>query len=481
MLQLRFIVNVVGFVMCGMALFAFLPAIADQVDHNPDWQVFAAVSGVMAFVGVLSILTTMETWQPPISFRTAFMLTATIWIVVPTFGALPFLGLGIDYVDAFFEATSGVTTTGSTVLTGLDTLPAGILLWRSLLQWIGGVGIIVMAVVLLPFLRIGGAQLFKIESSDTSDKVEPRSFVLMASIVQVYVLLTVLCALAYWTIGMSPFDAVCHAMSTLSTGGYSTHDASFGYFQNSGLHWAGTVFMISGAMPFYVYIKAVKGNFRSILSDSQIRGLVCFLAVVSFAMAIWLYNRTSVSFFEALTLTTFNITSIVTTTGFATTDYTLWGSGAVGLFLVLMFVGGCSGSTSGAIKIYRYQVLSRVIRAYLKRLVSPSRVVIVTFNGRPLPVDAAFSILVFLALFIATIAVCTVALTFLGLDLVTAGSASVTAITNVGPGLGPVIGPAGNFAALPDSAKWLLSGAMILGRLEIFTLLVMFDRDFWVH
>ncbi|NJO36896.1 MAG: TrkH family potassium uptake protein [Rhizobiales bacterium] len=446
---------------------------------SPDWRVFVASSFATALIGGSLTLAMRGKPGESLSLRSAFMLTGFAWIAFPAVAALPFLGLDISYADAFFEATSGVTTTGSTILTGLDNLPPGLLLWRAMLQWIGGVGIIVLAIVLLPFLRVAGSQLFRTESSDTSDKVEARSFVLVGRILQIYLLLTVLCTIAYASLGMSVFDAACHAMTTISTGGYSTHDASFGHYDSAALQWAGTVFMISGALPFYVYVKAVRGDFRSLLTDSQIRVLLTFLAVISIIMAVWLRHQSDIGWWQALTLTTFNITSIVTTTGFASTDYTLWGPGAVGLFMFLMFVGGCSGSTSGAIKIYRYQILLQIVRTHVKHLASPNRILSTTFNGKRLSDEVPFSILAFLAVFFATILLFTLALTFMGLDLVTAYSGSVTAITNVGPGLGPIIGPAGNFATLPDGAKWILSAAMILGRLELFTLLVMLDRDFW--
>ena len=480
MIQYRFIVNIIGLVTCALATAVLLPAIADLVANNPDWQVFVLSSVMLYFIGLLCVLSTRNALTSPLTLRSAFLLTSACWIAVPLFGALPFLGLDISYADAVFEATSGLTTTGSTILSGLDHMPPGILLWRALLQWIGGVGIIVMAIVMLPHLRVGGAQLFRMESSDTKEKAEARSLVLVSEILQIYVLITFSCAAVFWAFGMSAFDAFCHAMASVSTGGFANYDQSFGHFADWRLQWAATFFMLSGAIPFYVYIKAVGGNYRALVSDTQVRAMVALLAFTSIAMAFWLSFKADIAFPDALTLTAFNITSIVTTTGFATTDYTLWGPGAIGLFLLLTFVGGCSGSTSGGIKIYRFQVLFKVISAHLKRLVSPNRIIVVTFNGRPMPHDVTFSILAFLALFIATIALCTLALALMDLDIVTAYSASVTAITNVGPGLGPIIGPAGNFEPLPDSAKWLLSFAMILGRLEIFTLLVMLDRDFWM-
>lgn len=295
----------------------------------------------------------------------------------------------------------------------------------------------------------------------------------------VYIGLTSLCAVLYYIFGMTAFDAATHAMATLSTGGYSTHDESFGYYNSMTLHWIGTVFMAAGALPFLYYLKILRdGPFR-VLPDQQVRGFIVFLTGSSLLLAAWLVTHLNVDFLHALTLAAFNITSVVTTTGFATADYTQWGAGAAGVFLVLMFIGGCSGSTSGAIKIYRYQILYTMVRAHVKRLFSPHRVIKLTYNGAPVPADVPYSILAFLAVFVFTIALFTVVLNLLGLDLVTAYSASVTAITNVGPGLGPVIGPAGNFQPLPDAAKWILSAAMLAGRLEVLALLVAFDPDFW--
>ncbi|MCB2099866.1 MAG: TrkH family potassium uptake protein [Rhodobacterales bacterium] len=469
----------IGFLICALSATLLVPAAADWAYGNPDWHVFVYSAIAAGIFGGFMVFATGGRAGLSLNLRGAFLLTGLSWILLPAVAALPFTGLGISYTNAFFETASAVTTTGSTIFTGLDDLPPGILLWRAILQWIGGVGIIVLAIILLPFLRVAGSQLFRTESSDTSDKVEARSFDLVGRIMLIYTGLTLACAGSYFVLGMTLFDAFCHAMATISTGGFSTHDASFGYYGSTALHWSGTLFMLTGAMPFYVYIKAMHGDFRSLFTDSQVRLLVAFLTIVSIAMAFWLSDRTHIDLWQALTLTAFNITSVVTTTGFATADYTLWGPGAVGLFLVLMFVGGCSGSTSGAVKIYRFQILYQIVRTHLRRLASPNRVLTMTFNGRPLSDDVPFSILAFLAVFVATVAIFTLILTFMDLDLVTAYSATVTAITNVGPGLGPIVGPAGNFTSLPDAAKWLLSAAMILGRLELFTLLVMFDRDFW--
>lgn len=473
------VARVVGVMLCGLAAVMLIPAALDALLANPDWIAFAESAAVTGFIGGAMVLASQHGRRFELNLRQAFLLTVACWLAFAAFSALPFLGLGLDYTDAFFEAISGITTTGSTVISGLDRLPPGILLWRSLLQWFGGLGIIVMAIVILPFLRVGGMQLFQTESSERSEKVVPSAFDLSAWIAVIYLVLTAACALLYGIGEMSAFDAINHAMATLATGGYSTHDASFAHFKNPLTHWTGTLFMLAGALPFVVYIRFVKGEHRAFWRDPQVRSLVRFLVVTSVAMATWLWWTRDIGFFEALRVTAFNITSVVTTTGFANDDYTLWGPLAIGAFLVFTFVGGCTGSTSGAIKIYRHQVLWIVVRSQLLRLVTPRRVVLLRYGGRGLPADVPASVLAFVAVYLATVALFTVALAGMGLDLETAFSASATAIGNVGPGLGPIVGPAGNFAPLPDAAKWILSAAMLLGRLEIFSLLVLLDPQFW--
>ncbi len=480
MLEIRPVVHILGWIACATAGVLCLPAVADLAAGNPEWHAFFTTTIAAACVGATLVLATQsERGHEKFNVRQAFLVTTLGWVTVCLLASLPFLFTGSSFTDSVFETMSAITTTGSTVLTNLETLPPGILLWRAMLQWVGGVGIIAIAILILPLLRVGGMQLFKIESSDTSEEKLYTAALTIGNVFVIYSLLTLACAALYFVCGMNEFDALTHAMTTISTGGYSTHDASFAYFDSQSLQWVATVFMISGAVPFMLYIKAVRGNFDALVTDQQVRGFIIFLATSSVLMAIWLINQRDISFFEALTLTSFNITSIVTTTGFASDDYTAWGPGAVGVFLVLMFVGGCSGSTAGAIKIYRLQIVIEIVRAHIKRLFSPNRILTLRHNGRPLPKDVPFSVLAFLTVFIATIAAFTVLLSLMGLDIVTAYSASVTAITNVGPGIGSVVGPSGNFATLPDGAKWVLTLAMLAGRLEVLALLVTLDPDFW--
>jgi len=465
--------------LCTIAAAMLLPALVDLADDHDGWKVFLASSVLTFFAGGLLILFAYDENPPRLGVREGFLLTALSWLVITVFAATPFLGHGLDFPDAFFETMSGVTTTGATVMTGLDKLTRGILLWRALLNGLGGLGIIVIAIIMLPFLRVGGMQLFQTESSERSEKILPRAFELTVATASVFTLLVVVCAVLYTWLGMSGFDAICHALATIATGGFSTHDASLGHYDSAALHWTAVFFMICGALPFVVYIKAVRGDPSTLWEDQQVRGFAVFLVAVSVIMALWLMANRNISFFDALTLSAFNVTSIVTTTGFATTDYTTWGTFAVGVFFLLMFVGGCSGSTSGSIKIYRLQIAHMLTRSHFLHLISPNRVVTLTYNRRRLPADVPFSVVAFLAIYFAMVGVFAVLYAGMGLDFVTALSASATALGNVGPGIGGIIGPSGNFATLPDAAKWALSFQMMLGRLELFTVLVLFRPEFW--
>ena len=479
MLQLRPILFALGLMLCTIAAAMLLPALVDLADGNDEWEVFLASSVLTFFASGLLILFAYDEKPPPLGVREGFLLTTLAWLVLTVFAAAPFLGHGLGYTDAFFEAMSGITTTGATVMTGLDDFPRGILLWRALLSGLGGLGIIVLAIIMLPFLRVGGMQLFQTESSEKMEKVLPRAFELTIATAGIFVLLVIVCAVLYTWLGMTGFDAICHALTTVATGGFSTHDASFGHYDDPTLHWTATLFMILGALPFVVYIKAVRGSPGELWKDAQVRGLIGLLVVISIMMALWLMMNRNISFADALTLSSFNVTSIVTTTGYSTDDHMTWGTFSVGVFFLLMFVGGCSGSTSGSIKIYRLQIAHMLTRTHFLQLISPNRVVTLVYNGRRLPADVPFSVVAFLAIYFAMVGVFAVLYCGMGLDFVTALAASAAALSNVGPGIGEVIGPSGNFSTLPAPAKWALSFQMMLGRLELFTVLVLLRPEFW--
>ena len=479
MIQIRPIVFTLGIVLCAFAAAMLLPAIVDLLDGRDDWTVFVASAALTLFVGGLMVLVAYEDAELQLGLKEGFLLTTVSWVLVAAFASIPFVGLGLKTSDAFFEAMSGLTTTGATILVRLDDLPRGILLWRSLLQGFGGLGIVVTALIVLPFLRVGGMQLFQAESSERSEKILPRALELVSAIAAIYCGLIVACLTMYLIFGMSPFDAICHALTTVATAGFSTHDASFGFFPSAQLQWTCIVFMILGSLPFVLFIRTLRGETTALWYDEQVRGFLLFVAIISVFATIWLVNNRDLTILEAARLATFNVVSIVTTTGYATEDYTTWGTFALGLFFLLMFVGGCSGSTCGGIKVYRLQVAAILTRSHFLHLMSPNRVVTLTYNKRRMPDDVPFSVVAFLAIYMFTVGIYTFVLTALGLDLVTALSASASAVGNVGPGLGDIIGPAGNYSGLPSTAKWVLTSAMLLGRLELFTVLVLLRLEFW--
>lgn len=414
--------------------------------------------------------------------RDMYLLTTGSWLVVCIFAALPMVQIHhISYTDAFFETMSGITTTGSTVLTGLDHASPGLLIWRSMLHWLGGIGFIGMAVAILPLLRVGGMRLFQTESSDWGEKVMPRSHMAAKYILLVYLGFTLLGSLAYWLAGMSAFDAINHAMASISTGGFSTSDSSLANWPQPAVHWVAVVFMMIGSLPFTLYVATLRGHRQALIKDHQVRGFVGFLVLTWLVFGTWLWLHSDYSWLDAFRIVAVNVTSVVTTTGFALGDYTQWGSFAILLFFYLTFVGGCSGSTSGGLKIFRFQVAYVLLKANLQQLVHPRAVIKQQYNNHNLDEDIVRSLITFSFFFTITIGIIALSLAMIGLDWITALTAAATAVCNVGPGLGPIIGPAGNFASLPDSAKWLLTIGMLLGRLEILTVLVLVTRAFWKH
>ncbi|MGX1500812.1 trk system potassium uptake protein TrkH [Labrenzia sp. MBR-25] len=479
MKSVRRVAYILGFLYVGLAAAMVFAALVDLSYRNAWAADFIGPVLVTFLCGTMCILSYRREGELQLTLKETFLLTTLAWFTIPIFGALPLMTLGIGFSDAVFEAVSGLTTTGSTVLSGLDNLPEGILIWRSLLQWMGGVGIIVMAIVLLPYLRVGGMQLFRTESSEKGDKIFPRSGVFIKNLIFTYVGITFACILAYYLSEMSWFDAFNHALTTLSTGGYSTHDASFGYFQNSATIGFAIVFMLLGGLPFALIIQAVRGKPGPLFADEQVQLLAAIILLVAFATAVYLRFQADMSFGHALLVAAFNYTSIITTTGYAYGDYSLWGAPIVAVVFMLTFFGGCTGSTSGGIKMLRFIILWRSSKQLLQSMVRPHRVSTIRFNGEAVAIDVRHSVALFVVLYLFLVALLTVALMFYDLDIVTALSGAAQAVGNVGPGLGDIIGPAGNFASLPDGAKWLLAFGMLLGRLEIFTVLVILDPSFW--
>ncbi len=481
MTDIRSVSLVIGALLIILGLFMIPPLITDFVTGSPDWRSFASAGLLTLFSGAILVLVTRgEAVQ--ISVRGAFALTTFSWIILAGFAALPFMlsQAPLSLADAYFESMSGLTTTGSTVMSGLGDLPKGILLWRALLQWIGGVGIIVVAMALLPMFKVGGMQLFAAEWFEPMGKILPRAQGIAVGIGVAYLGLTVLCAGTYWALGIAPFDAVCLSMTTLSTGGFANSDASFSAYASGGADIAANVFMTLGALPFAVYILAARGNPGALFKNAQVRGFIALLAVLIIGVTLYLVLAGGGYTQNPLRISAFNVISMVTGTGYAFGDFQLWGPLLAPLFFVLMFVGGCAGSMSGGIKVFRFQVAIEGLRGFVRRMLRPSLVSPLRYDGAPLPQEALYSVYDFFFVYFACFALAALALSFTGLDTTTALSSAATAISNVGPGLGDLVGPSGNFSSLSDFAKWVLSLAMLIGRLELFTVLVLFLPRFWI-
>lgn len=472
------VAHVIGLLLIGLSAVMLVPAAVDLIARHDDWQAFLISAAVTLFAGAMTTLATRGA-AAPIDRWQGFLLTTLTWVAVVVFGALPFVFAddGLSFTDAVFESMSGFTTTGATVIVGLDSRPPGLLLWRSLSQWVGGIGIVVMAMMMLPFLRTGGMQLFQTESSDRSGKLFPRAIDFANRIAAVYVLLTMLCAIAYGAAGMGAFDAVNHAMATLATGGFSTRDASIGFYGSAAIEWIGVAFMAAGALPLVYYVRVASGG--RLLDDPQVWRFLLMLAGCIAVMTGWVWLHVGREPAEALRLAAFNVTSIVTDTGFATADFGTWGSFAIGAFFVFYLIGGCAGSTSGAIKVFRWHVLFMAVRQQLLTLVQPHRTVVARYGERVVDEPLMAAVISFFFLYIVTLGGLSLLCMATGLDFLSSVSGVAQAMANAGPGLGELVGPAANFASIPTAAKWILAFAMLAGRLELLTVFVVLTPGYW--
>tara|TARA_Y100000590_G_scaffold395440_1_gene475430 strand:+ start:1 stop:1386 length:1386 start_codon:yes stop_codon:yes gene_type:complete len=452
-----------------------------QFIYDEKNSIFLSSASVTAFIGILLVLTNLEE-NKKLNLQQAFLLTTLSWLSIAIFGCLPFLlsDLKLSLVDAFFESMSGITTTGSTIITDLDNTPKSILIWRAILQWLGGIGIIVMAITILPLLNIGGMQLFRMKGSDTTEKILPKTREVTLIISIIYLALTFLCGISYWVVGMNIFDSIAHSMTTIATGGFSTYSDSIGYFQNPKIEIISIIFIILGSIPFIAYLKFVKGDKKIFFKDAQIKGLIYILFISVFLMFLYLItNNKGYDFLENLRISTFNVVSVLSGTGYVTADFSSWGKFPLIFFLFLMFVGGCAGSTTCGIKIFRFQILGHFILNQIKKLVFPRGIFSIKYNDEKISNTFIYSIITFIFLYFFIFFILAVLLSLNGLDFITAISGSASAISNVGPGLGDIIGPNGNFSNLPNFSKLSLSLGMLLGRLELFVVLVLFFPSFW--
>jgi|TARA_B110000881_G_C18563631_1_gene511256 trk system potassium uptake protein TrkH len=471
---------IIGILLVVLGVSMLAPYVIQTI-YKENSHSFLSSSFITIFIGILFILTNIEK-EYKLNLQQTFLFSTLAWLVVAIFGSLPFIlsSETFSISEAFFESMSGITTTGATIITDLEKSPKSILFWRSIMQWLGGIGIVVMAITILPLLKVGGMQLFKMEGPDTTEKILPRTTEVGAIITLTYLVLTLLCAFFYWIFGMSTFDSIAHSMTTIATGGFSTHNESIGFFKNPNIEIVASVFIILGSIPFISYLKFANGNKKIFFQDEQIKGLIFLLIISIFIMFVYLlYINYESSVLDKIRIASFNVISILSGTGYVTDDFGLWGQFSLIFFLFLMFIGGCAGSTACGIKIFRLQMLFLFLKNQIKKLIYPNSVTIINYNNQKITDNFMNSVIIFIFSFLFIFLIITLLLSVSGLDFLTAISGAASSISNVGPGLGGIIGPDGNYKEIPDISKWILSFGMLLGRLELFAVLVLFFPSFW--
>ena len=480
MFNLKPIALVSGTVTCAVGFFLFIPLIAEIIYESESWQSYAVPILLYLIVGG-SLVITNRNVDLKISLKEAFIITVLSWLLLTFLCAVPFLytEVNLGIVDALFESMSGVTTTGATTLSNLESLPKGILIWRAFLQWLGGIGIGVIALFILPFLRIGGMQLFHLEGDDPYDKSLPKMSSVIKKIFVIYAVLTAALIFLYYICGMRPFDAISHSFTTISTGGFSTYDSSFAFFNNDKILLVAIIFMILGSLPFLVLVQTSKKNLFAIFKDHQVRVFILILFIAILLIFYFANSYINGNYLNKVIAVSFNTISIISGTGYVSDNFENWGNYASVLFLILMFIGGCAGSTTGGLKIFRFQILFKYINLHLKKMLKPHSIIASRFNGRTISETTYESVMSFFFLYILTFFTSALLLSFSGLDFLTCISAAASTISNVGPGLGPIIGPDGNYGILDSYSKIILIATMFLGRLELLTILVLLLPSFW--
>lgn len=480
MIDIRPVANIIGWLLGALGAIMLVPMTVDAVHGSMDWRVFLISALITLTAAGLLVLATSNSHAQGLTLRQSFLLTTLSWVVLPLFGSIPFL-LGLERVgitDAMFEAMSGLTTTGATMLSGLDRMPPGILLWRSILHWLGGLGIVLVALIFLPVMKVGGMQHFRSEGFDTMGKVLPRAADISWMLVQIYAGLTVLCAAAFLVSGMNTFDAVNHALSAVSTGGFSTRDTSFANY-SAATHWVCVIFMFLAGLPFIRFLQVINGAYRPLFSDIQVRAYLRWTLYAIGAVLAFRLMREEGDFEGILRETAFNVVSMFSGTGFGSADVAQWGDFPILVLVVVGFIGACTASTGCSIKVFRYLVLFEAIKAQLKQLVYPNRVIPLHLDGRRLEDEVVVSVVVMFTAFVVGFGVLTVLLSLSGLEMRTAFTAAWTSICNVGPAWGSEVGPTGAMSGFPELAKWLMILAMLMGRLEMVAVLVLVLPRFW--
>lgn len=480
MIDPRPVAHVIGLVIVALGGAMLFPMILDLSAGDPNWAAFLKAGMICLVAGGATALATANSLAGGLTLQQIFLLTVMTWVAACFFGALPLvLGApGLDWTEAIFEATSGLTTTGATMIVGLDDLPLGANLWRGMLHWLGGLGIVIVAMLFLPVMKVGGMQFFRSEGFDTLGKILPRALDISSALVQIYVVLTLACAATYAALGMSGFDAVVHALSTVSTGGFSTSDQSFGKFVGP-LEYAAVVFMLAGSLPFIRFIQLWQGEWVPMWKDRQVRAYLRWNAYAVAAIVVYEMGSNDFAFWAVLREASFNVVSVFSGTGFTSTDLSLWGPFPFAILFITGLIGGCTSSTGCSVKVFRYLILFEAVKLQLRRLYEPNAVNALRYDGRAVGDDVLNAVISFFTLFMLTFGLLAVALGLAGLEFKTAVTAAWTAIANVGPAFGPEVHPTGALLAFPDAAKWIMILGMLIGRLELMAVYVILMPRFW--
>jgi trk system potassium uptake protein TrkH len=481
MIDLRPVAHPIGKIVVVLGAGMAIPMLVDFWHGDPHWRVFLQCGLLTIVIGLLTAVATRGNYVS-LSIQQAFLLTSGLWAILPVFGALPFM-LGDpngNFTDAYFESMSGFTTTGTTAFPQLDQLAKGTHLWRAILHWAGGLGIVVVAMVFLPLMKVGGMQFFRSEGFDTLGKILPRAAEIASEMTRLYLILTAACIIAYMLLGMNGYDAAVQALGTISTGGFSNYDASFGAFLGP-LEYVSCVFMILASIPFIRMVQAMRGNFTPLWQDTQIRAYLRWIFYACFIIVLYrlIFMGEKAPIEEVVRETIFNTVSTFSGTGFVSTNMLEWGHLPFAILIVCGLIGGCTGSTGCSVKVFRYLVLIQAVKAQIRRMYSPHRIYPLRYEGRPLEKDVINSVMAFFTLFMLSFGLLIVGLSLVGLHPRTALTSAWTAIANIGPAWGPEVSANGSVVDYPTSAKWMMIFGMYIGRLELVSVFVLFMPRFW--
>ncbi|MGD1890845.1 MAG: TrkH family potassium uptake protein [Cyclobacteriaceae bacterium] len=477
----KVLINILGLILVFTAGFMLLCLPVSLYYGSQDWQALLWSAGITLLVGGGTWLITRDQQDKEMRRRDGYLVVTLSWVLISFFGSLPYLFSGAipEYPDAYFEAMSGFTTTGATILTDIEVVPQGILFWRSLTQWIGGMGIIVLAVAILPILGIGGMQLFQSEAPGiTPDKLKPRIRDTAKRLWLIYVGLTLTETILLWVGGMSFFDSINHGLTTMATGGFSPKNASVAFYDSAYIQYVITIFMFLAGTSFTLTYFMLKGNFTKAWQNEEFRNYLWFVVIVTVITTVGIGISTENNWEQSFRYAIFQVISVISTTGYITADYTAWMPLLTVIFFLLMFAGGSAGSTSGGVKIVRHTILLKNSLLEMKRQIHPSAVIPVRYNGNAVTQDIAFNVLAFFIIYITIFGIGSAIMSLSGVDFMTAVGAVATSLGNIGPGIGSV-GPVDNFAHLTNFGKWFLSFLMLLGRLELFTVIMLFTPYYW--